>query len=175
MNMSNLLMKEVRMMNAEIKVGTVTVVLPEGLELPEKAGSLKDKEVRRMVRVRRGLGRACRHTAVQMTKSAPGFAVPGLEPERLEELGRQAEVWDTVITDLEIALGRARQANLLVDAAAYNALRRVNNQVKAIAPFDAGVRVRLSAVVDYFKRAPRQAKAPRKGAALSALPSGEAD
>jgi hypothetical protein len=135
----------------ELREGNVAVVLPDGLEVPDRAGSLSDKEVRRLAKALRGVGKACSMAAHELEVEGSGFAVPGVTPDGLRALGESAERWNGVVTDLEVALRTARQANLLADAAAFNALRRVNNQVKAVRAFDAGVLVRFKGVVAYFK------------------------
>ena len=140
--------------------GTVSVVLPEGIEVPAKAGHLSEQDVRRLVKVRRGLGLTCLHTAGEMEKSSEPFSVPDVTPEKLRTTGEQADMWDEIISDLEVALHVAKQANLIVDAEAFNMLRRVNNQVKAQVPFEPKLKERFSTVLDYFSATKRKNALP---------------
>jgi hypothetical protein len=59
-----------------IHEGTVTVRLPEGIEVPEKAGNLSDDEVRRLVKVRRGGGLTAMRTATEMDSAGEELTVP---------------------------------------------------------------------------------------------------
>jgi hypothetical protein len=135
----------------ELRHGNVVVVLPEGVEIPEGAGGMSDKDVRGLAKALRGVGKACAMAAHELEADHSGLAVKGVTPDGLRALGEAAEKWNGVVTDLEVALKTARQANLLADAAAFNALRRVNNQVKAVRAFDASALARYKSVVAYFK------------------------
>jgi hypothetical protein len=53
----------------EIKVGTVTIVLPEGMVLDPRAGKLSDAEKRALPKARKGIGLACEQIAAAMEKS----------------------------------------------------------------------------------------------------------
>jgi hypothetical protein len=144
----------------EIHEGTVTVQLPEGIEVPEKAGNLSDDAVRRLVKVRRGVGLTAMRTATEMESAGEELTVPKVTSAELRSRGQQADMWDEIIADLQVALRVATQANLLVDAEVFNMLRKVNNQVKAQADFDPKVKARFSTVLDYFGNTKRKKPLP---------------
>lgn len=136
---------------SNITVGTVTIGMPENIELDPRAGKLSNDEVTGIVKSRKGLGLACELTATDMEKSAGEFIVPGVDPQSLRIKGDIADTFDKVIRDLEIALRTIKQGNLLADEAAYNDLRRVNKQVQAQEDFSPDIKERFEAVVEYFK------------------------
>ena len=144
----------------ELTVGTVTIVLPSNIDLDPRAGKMSDEDVRGIVRSRKGLGLTCDLTAVAMEKSAGDFVVPGVDPVAIRIKGDAAETFDQVIEDIEIALNTVKQGNLLADEAAFNELRKVNNQVKAQVDFMPDIKDRFNAVIEYFKRK----KPPKKEA-----------
>ncbi len=135
----------------QIKEGTVTIIVPDTIEIPEKAGKLKPEEVKRIPKVRRGIGLACANTAVEMGKKGDEFAVPDTPPAELIRLGAMAEEIDTVISDVEVALNTLKQANLLIDARALDLLGRVNDQVKALGKRDPSILRRFGTVSEYFR------------------------
>lgn len=143
---------------AELTEGTVRVSIPEGIEIPERAGSLSTEEVRSYPNPRPGLGLVAAQTATEMEKS--GFEVPGVTAEELRRRGGMAEEIDEVIHDVELLLTKLKQANTMIDAEAYNLLRRVNDQVKSAAKFDASVKDRFSAITSYFGRSKRSGGSP---------------
>lgn len=140
----------------QITVGTVTIGLPDNLEIDPRAGKLSDEEQSRVVRARKGLGLACDLTAAAMEKAAGTFVVPGVDPEGLRIKGDTAETFDQVIEDLEIALHTIKQGNLIADESAFNDLRKVNNQVKAQEDFEPAIKERFTSVIEYFQRKPSQ-------------------
>jgi argonaute-like protein implicated in RNA metabolism and viral defense len=87
-----------------------------------------------------------------MEKSGADFSVPGVSAADLRRAGEKADQWDEVVSDIELALRTAKQANLLDDAEAYNMLRKVNNQVKAQEAFNPKLKERFGTVVEYFSR-----------------------
>ena len=136
----------------QITVGTVTVVLPDNLEIDPRAGKLSDEEQLKILKARKGLGLACDLTAAAMEKSAGTFVVPGVDPEALRIRGDIAETFDQVIEDLEIVKRTIKQGNLLADELAFNDLRKINNQVKAQDDFEPAIRERFASVIEYFQR-----------------------
>ena len=136
---------------SELTVGTVTIGLPANIEIDPRAGKMSDEDVSGIVRARKGLGMTCNLAAAAMEKSAGDFVVPGVDPEALRKKGDTGDTFDQVIEDLEIALRTIKQGNLLADEAAYNDLRKVNNQVKAQADFMPDIKERFNSVIEYFK------------------------
>ena len=136
----------------ELNIGTVKIVMPDGIEIDARAGNLSDEEKREVPRVRKGLGLACEQTAVELEKAGSSFSVPGVNATDLASKGVLAEGLDEVIEDVEIALETLKQSNLLADADAYTDLRKVNNQVKAQKDFEPGLTDRFATLISYFSR-----------------------
>jgi hypothetical protein len=99
-------------------------------------------------------------TATEMESAGEELTVPKVTSAELRSRGQQADMWDEIIADLQVALRVATQANLLVDAEVFNMLRKVNNQVKAQADFDPKVKARFSTVLDYFGNTKRKKPLP---------------
>jgi hypothetical protein len=144
-------------MTNQIQEGVVNLVLPGGLEVPAKAGTMSDGDVRSLPKCRAGLGVSCQYAASEMEKMGPEFTVPGVTAAELRAAGEQADLWDEVIEDTELALRVAKQANLLADNDAFTMLRKVNNQVKAQAAFNPKIKERFTAVTEYFSSARKTA------------------
>jgi histidinol-phosphate/aromatic aminotransferase/cobyric acid decarboxylase-like protein len=143
---------------AEINAGTVTVVLPEGVELDARSGQLNTEDKRALPKARKGIGLACDQTATALEKSEGGFIVPNVTAAALRAAGKLAEDIDQIIEDLSVANEILKQGNLLADAEAYTMLRKVNQQVKAQSQFDASLKERFQAVIAYFAASPRSDK-----------------
>ena len=137
---------------AEVKHGSVTVVVPDHLAPPERAGKLSVEEVRRLPKARLGLGLACAQASDSIVKAGDRFVLPaGVTAESLESAGSKAEEIDSVINDLEVALDTLKQANLLFDADAWEQLRRVNDQLKAQAKHDPSLEAVFAPLLTYFE------------------------
>ena len=139
----------------EINVGTVTIILPEGMTLDPRAGKLTKAEKYGVPKARKGLGLACDQTAAAMEKANGALVVPNVTAGGLRQKGALAENIDQVIEDTKIALEIMRQANLLADADAFTELRKVNQQVKAQSQFNPSLKDRFAAVIDYFSNKKR--------------------
>jgi hypothetical protein len=88
-----------------------------------------------------------------------------LEGQR-ENAGGRAEGIDQVLTDLEVVMSKLRQANLLFDAAAWEQIRKMNDQVKAQGKHDPELLVMFKPLLEFFARGPREpAPAPQETAA----------
>jgi len=135
---------------AELKKGTVTILLPDGVELPPRAGDLSPEEKRKLPKARKGIGLACTMAAAELEKSDNLLAVPGVDPASLRKAGYLAEKMDEVIEDLDVSLETLKQANLIDDADAFNLLRKVNDQVKSQSKFEPSIAARFTAVTEYF-------------------------
>lgn len=146
---------------AELKHGTVSIQIPDHLTPPEEAGRLSPREVKRTMRTPRGVGLACTHAADAMTKAQGRFVAPsGITPETLLTAAARADGMDQVVLDCEVLLRTLKQANLLVDAAAYEQLRKVNDQLKAQAKYAPELRAVFRPVLDYFARSSRPKPEP---------------
>lgn len=139
---------------SKLKYGGASYDLPAKLNKawPDKAGSLSAEEIKKMPRCRRGLGLACAQAADALRKVGAGITVSGdINPAALEEAGELAEAADLVVHDLEQLLTQAKQANLLLDAAAHNMLRQLNDAVQAQGKFKPELLSSFEAVLAYFK------------------------
>lgn len=123
--------------SVKLGFGAVTVVVDAALNVPQEAGKLSPEQVKRIARAPRGIGLACDNAALSLEKALDaGFvAPPGVTPDGLRLAGEQAEAIDVYIGDVEVLLNTLKQGNLLLDSAAYEALRKLNGQVKAQAKF----------------------------------------
>src|SRR5262245_12978539 len=127
------------MSNVTLTHGVVTVTLPGHLAPPVEAGRLSPVEVQSLPKSPHGIGLACAQAADGIDKAGAQFAPPpGVTAASIRLAGRRAEEIDGVIQDLEVILTTAKQANLLFDAEAWRALRRVNDQVKSQAKDNPG-------------------------------------
>lgn len=133
-----------------IKLGSVTVQLPEEIVVPTEAGHLSPAEVRRLPRARHGIGLAAEMTAAVLTKHPELIPSPGITPEELAAKGRAAENMDVVISEMEATLVTLKQTNLIVDADAHNALRRALASVRAAEKFDPMVSNLFPHLIRYF-------------------------
>ena len=139
----------------EVNVGTVTIILPEGMTLDERAGKLSSDDKRALPKARKGVGLACDQTAAALEKSDGALPVPGVTAETLRAAGELAENIDQVIEDMTVALEIIKQGNLIADAEAFTQLRKVNQQVKAQSQFDPSLAERFQAVTTYFSSSKR--------------------
>ena len=146
---------------AEIKHGSVAVTIPDELAPPEEAGNLAPEDVRRIPKAPRGLGLVCEATADALEKAGTSFTPPSeVTPASLRHMGSRAEGIDQVILDLEVVFNRLKQANLLFDAAAWEQIRKMNDQVKAQGKHDPELLVKFKPLLDFFARGPRSPAPP---------------
>ena len=144
----------------EVKHGSVTVLIPDELALPEKAGNMSPDEVSRIPKPPHGIGLACAQAADAITKSEGAFTLPsGVTAQKLIAAGEKAEAIDDTILDMEIVLAKLKQGNLIVDADAWEMLRKVNDQVKAQGKYHPELLSKFGAVTEYFDKGPRKPKA----------------
>lgn len=91
-----------------------------------------------------------------MEKAGAEFVAPkGITPETLRAGAVRADGIDQVIIDAEVVLQKLKQANVLFDAAAWEALRKVNDQVKTQGKHQPELLVIFKSVLDFFARGPR--------------------
>ena len=147
----------------KIKQGSVTITIPDGIEIPEKAGKMTADEVARLEKPRRGLGMTCEKTAEVLGKNADRITVPGVDPKALEKAGQAAEDIDAVISDLEHVLTTLKQANALLDSHAHRELRKVLAMVRSQEKFDPRLADLFQQLVSYFATS-------RAGSAPAAAP-----
>jgi hypothetical protein len=140
----------------------VTVNIPEGIEIPQRAGKLSQAEMQRLPKARKGVGVACEITADAIRKNPARLKPNNVDPDRLEALGRMAEQIDGVIVDTETLLVRLRQANTLLDAEAHESLRRVLAFIRGESKFDPRIKDLVPHLLAYFskERAPKTEPTP---------------
>lgn len=153
---------------ADVKQGSVTVVIPDHIAIPAQAGELTSKDVQRLQKARRGIGLTCDATAAAMDKDPKRLAIAGVESALLRAAGRSAEDLDLVITDLEVILARLKQANLLLEEEAHVMLRRCLAHVRSQEKFDPGIGTLVPQLETYFARATPEPKNGRGGDGASA-------
>lgn len=146
---------------ADLKHGSIVLTLPDNLAPPAQAGKLSDKEVARIPRTPHGIGNACQQVADAIGKSGDRFTLPaGITAESLLAAGERAEGIDRVLLDCEVILRTLRQANLIFDAAAYEELRKVNDQVKAQGKYAPELAAMFRPLTEFFAKGPRTKPAP---------------
>jgi len=144
--------------------GAVSVTISDALAPPDNAGKLNADEVRRLPKAPRGIGLAGLHTADAIGKAGAKFAPPAdITADKLLAACEKAEAIDSVITDLEVVLGTLKQANLLFDAAAWEMLRRVNDQVKAQAKYAPELENIFRTLLDFMARKRPGGQQPTEG------------
>lgn len=134
----------------KLKQGTVTVVYPDSISLPEKAGKLSADEVARVEKARRGVGLTCEKTAEALKKYKDRVKGSDVDPAKLEEAGAMAEDIDVTIADVEHALMVLKQANILLDGDAHRMLRKVLAAVRSAEKFDPKVTELFPHLIGYF-------------------------
>jgi hypothetical protein len=116
---------------AEFKHGSVTIQLPDGYELREKAGKLTVQEVSRLTRVPKGIGRLCELTADSVEKAWGKISLPAhITPDSMRAAGKKAEMLDTAIYETEVALDKMRQSWMQDKAEAFEMVCQVNDIVR---------------------------------------------
>lgn len=142
-----------------IQHGGVSVTFDASLALDPRAGKLSAEEVLRIAKAPRGLGLVCDLTAASMEAAGTAFVPPqGVEAGTLRRLGTRAEGYETLLTALDVVRDRIAQANLLADAEAWEALRKVNDMVKAQGKHAAELEGMFAPLRDFVRRA--RTKAP---------------
>ncbi len=135
---------------SELKQGVVSVAIPDHINLPEQAGELTSKDMQRLEKARRGVGLTCDATATAMEKDPSRLGVQGVDATSLRTAGKVAEDIDQCITDLEVILGRLKQANMLLDAEAHLMLRKCLAHVRSQEKFDAQLAALVPQLESYF-------------------------
>lgn len=136
-----------------VTYGTGTVLVPSDLQPPPEAGQLTVSQVQALSKPWHGLGRACDDAADSIEKAGGQLALPaGLTPERLRSQGSRAERIDQVVADLEVLLGRLKQANLLFDDEAFRDLRRVYDGVKSQSKYNPELETMFASLFAYFDK-----------------------
>ena len=135
------------------KVGSASVELP--FDLPAQAGTMSPLQMARVSKPPRGLGTACEDTATAIDSAGAGLTLPpGVTADALRQAGHVAEEIDRHILQLEALLEQLKQGNLLLDHAAYDLLRKVNDSVKAQGKFNKNLLTAFGALASFMSRKP---------------------
>jgi hypothetical protein len=147
---------------AELKYAHITVTIPDHILIPPEAGDLSDEEIQRIPKARRGLGAASEQAAACLETAGPTFVVPDITPAGLRSKGAMADDIDMVIAEVEGLLHKLKQANLLLDAAAWEDLRKLNDFVKAQGKHKPSVLVQFRPLTEFMssRRAAPKAETP---------------
>jgi copper homeostasis protein CutC len=137
----------------EIRYGSITINLPDDVELSDKAGQLDQVAVSRILRAPAGLSQACHQAADSLEKAGEQFnSVQGISAEILRDEGQQIDKLEQVIRDLEVILSRAERTSLLQKAGTYTKLRRLNDLAKVYAKHDSLYLRMFKPLFDFFKK-----------------------
>lgn len=146
---------------SEYKYGSVQVTLPPHIEIDERAGKMSDEEVERCIKAPRTVGYIT-HQVAQLLEKHPTFLVPNVTADALRQAADRADDIDLHILDLENALRVFKQQNLLYDNAAYELLRRVNDQLNSQGKFDARLESDFAPVKQFFARFKKAKPEPKE-------------
>ena len=135
--------------------GSLTVGLPEHIEITDRAVNLPWDKAKHLARPRKGIERICREVADIMDAN-PDVAVPDFSVDALRDASAKSESIKKHVIELESVLKTFKQQKLLYNNAAYELIRRVYSQVKSQAQFNARVEDNFSPLWDYFGRKPTQ-------------------
>jgi hypothetical protein len=138
----------------ELKSGAVTVVLPDSVHLPARAGKMSKKEVARLLKAPHGMKRAAEHTAIALkTAGAQLSAPPGITPLLLLSLcNGESEALESTIADLLVVLLTFSQGKLLVDARLHNVLLQLKDIVRAQARYNPQLLLMFEPLLSLFER-----------------------
>lgn len=136
--------------------GPVSLTLPESLTPPANAGNMSADQILRTPKAPHGVGLACQLAASACEDAGPKFNLPSdVTPETLRAAAERADSIDAYIYGIRAVLAVLEQSNLLFDAAAWEQLRKVNDQVKAQGKFQPELLVIFKPVLDFFARGSR--------------------
>src|SRR5262245_22006011 len=116
---------------SELKQGSVTVLLPEGVTLHERAGKLSVLEAAREYKSYANLAQCCEVTAQALEENAGRLVVPGVDVAALRAEAERADALLPIISDLEATLTVLKQDRLLWAAASHRRLLRVRAFLRA--------------------------------------------
>ena len=144
----------------ELKSGAVTVVLPDSVRLPERAGKMSQKEVARLLKAPHGMKLAAEHTALALqTAGTQLSAPPGITPELLKALcNGESEVLESIIVDLLSLLLTLKQGKLLVDARLHSVLLQLKDMVRAQAKYNPQLLLMFDPLLSLFEKSSQTRK-----------------
>jgi hypothetical protein len=144
----------------ELKSGAVTVVLPDSVRLPERAGKMNKKEVARLLKAPHGMKLAAEHTAVALQNAGAQLsAPPGITPELLKALcNGESEALESIIVDLLFVLLALKQGKLLVDARLHSVLLQLKDMVRVQAKHNAQLLLMFEPLLSLFEKSSQTRK-----------------
>jgi hypothetical protein len=138
---------------AELKHGTVIVQFPQELPLIDEAGKLDPRDISRIPKPPAGLAQACYHAADSMEKMMGQFSPPnGVTPDSLRNAAQQVEKVEQVLQDLDVIIGKLRQASLMYKSAGYDQMCRLNDVVKLNGKYDRNFYKAFGKLREFFKK-----------------------
>ncbi|MDD5310076.1 MAG: hypothetical protein PHU25_22390 [Deltaproteobacteria bacterium] len=153
----------------EIKEGTVTIALPDFVAIPPEAGRLSHAQVLRLPKARKGVSPVCTIVADAMRKNPERLRPANVTAEDLDALARETEAVSGMSTDVRAAALRVSQVEIIVNARAHDALRRVLAFVRSEEKFDPRLSGLVPELIEYFSR--RASQPPETEAVPSASAS----
>lgn len=136
---------------ADITHGTIILTIPDLLTPPQEAGKLTSKQMQKIVKPPKGIGRVCIQAADAIDKAGARFSPPpGVTAGAILDAGMRADTIDQFVLDLDVLRERMRQAQLIFNAEAYLMARKMNRAIKAQMGFDAAVGLMFQKVLDAF-------------------------
>jgi hypothetical protein len=138
---------------AELKHGTVTIQFPQELPLIEEAGKLDPRDISRIPRPPAGLAQVCYHAADSMEKMQGQFSPPnGVTPESLRLAGQRVEKVEQLLQDLDVIVGKLKQAGLMYKSEAYDQTCQLNDVVKLNGKRDRNFYKAFGRLRDFYKQ-----------------------
>ena len=141
--------------------GSLTVSLPEHIEITDTAVDLPRDKAKRLARPRKGIERVCKEVADIMDAN-PEFTVPGVSSMQLRVAGMKSENIKKYVLDITNACKAIKQQSLLYDDRAYELVRRVNTQVKGEAKYNAQIKDKFEPLFHYFERTVKKTEEPEE-------------
>lgn len=136
---------------ADITHGTTVLTMPDLLTPPPEAGKLTGKQLQKIAKPPKGIGRVCTQAAEAIDRAGTSFSPPpGVTADALRNAGTRADTIEQFVLDLDVLRERVRQAQLIFNAEAYMMARKMNRAIKAQMGFDAAVGLMFQKVLDAF-------------------------
>jgi hypothetical protein len=143
----------------KVQHGCVTVDIPKEMPLPERAGKMSKKEVKRWLKSPQGMESVCRQTADTLERVGAPFLLPQeLSAEQIREAGLRSDEIAKVMQDLMVVFVQLSQAKLLFDHNTYDKLRYLKDLVKCYAKHDPELLLLYAPLFELFSRSAKTRK-----------------
>ena len=149
---------------------SVSVALPEHVEISPEAGTLSIQQIRRLTKPYTSkIGTFCQKLAKVMEDN-PQFIVPEVDAAALRAAGAKSADIKEHIEHIENLLRAFKQQSMLNDDAAYRLVRQVNDRVNSQSKYNAWIKVKFKLLEDLFRKKRSEPEVPVEQAS-----EGEAD